>query len=613
MDKKRALRNLLLVMAILGIGCSKESLYSGTEVTNGNCVGKIYNPDSTVAADALVRLIPADYNPYSQTRGIIDSTVTDKDGNYSFVVFKPDYYNIIAEKGTASCIQDSIPVFTDSRVVVDNDTLRISGKLSGVVRLMPGDDKSRTVILIPGTNVYAVPSDTSGNFEMPLLPEGSYALQIFTTLDGYCVFDTNVIIREGGQTHVDITLPSVNAPSIANLIATYDSSTMYASLSWPMPDTSKFFAYALYRTSRLGNDTNWILDNSTIAYNDDLVSFGGDSVHYQLAAIGKNYKEGYRTTSRLVSVCSEVYCVKEIDLSRFATGLYPRLVYLHPGWGNRIFLVGEFGIFALDTNGDVQEDYRLDLYDEEKYPLVLCFQSDCRGNSFILKRSASGDARTLIKLDANLSVIAQTQVDTSCQSIVAAGNGTIYAFFDVTDSITGQTTSSTVKEYDSSLTFLTMFSTKIQNILSATHFGDTLVIHEYTDEKDYAHFFDTAFSSLSDVAVDDYNNGSWGNPRYNNEIRYGGFIAAPSGIFLSIFAGWTPERKESSLLLFTDRNGKFLARIAVPGTGNPVFDSSDNMYLITNTFTDYDDMGPDNPVKKLFKYSMKPLLRKLSL
>jgi hypothetical protein len=600
---------ICLAGVIIGMMCSKNTPVSGIEITNGNCVGKIFNRDGSAAKETVVKLIPIGYDPYSHTRESIDSTLTNENGIYGFTVSQSNYYNIVAEKGPTSCLRDSIFVQTDATTIVDNDTLRESGRLSGIVRLKPGDDSRKAVILVLGTNCYVIPSDTSGNFVTPLLPKGNYTIQIFTTMTGYAVFDTNVIVKEDSSTRLDVSLPSSNAPSIAKLSATYDSATMFVSLSWPMPDTSKIVSLALYRNSSTGNDTMVIVDKSATSYTDDVVSFDGDSISYKIAGIGINYREGYRTATKPIVVCGMIYCVKKIDLSRVGTGL-PDIGYvdIFSDREDEIFLVGYKGIYKLDSNGIVKKDFMIDYSDSNR--LAGYLQSDDFGHLYIYNDNYNHP--TVIKFDRDLNVLAETELPLDpggVRSIEVSGNGTIFTFSFAGDY-------ADVKIIDSANAVLNDFHIMNRQIDAANRMGDTIITYEYSLDKTTTvhhppiHFYDTAFTLLSVFEPVDFSGSAWGNPRFSKQISYGGeFIAAPNGIFVSVFRSSDPKG-DFSLLIFTDPNGRFLARIVVPGSHGLSFDSLGNLYFVTYEYPDFYEMAI-NPMKTLFKYTMGPLLRKI--
>jgi hypothetical protein len=593
------------MIIIIVLHCSDLKQVSGIEITNGNCVGKIFSPDGSAADNVLVRLIPSDYNPYAQTDFSIDSTFTNAHGDYTFTVAQPDSYNFVAEKGTMSCMQHSIFVQADAKTVVNNDTLRESGTLSGIVRLKPGDDNGKVIILVLGTNVYTVPSDTSGGFSTPLLPKGDYVIQIFTTLSGYAVLDTNVSIREGTRTQLDVTLPSENAPSVSKLSATYDSATMFVSLSWPMPDTSKIVSYALYKKSRLGNDTMWVIDKSAISYTDDVVGFDGDLVSYEIAGIGKNYKEGYRTATPSIAVCGKVYCTKKIDLSLIAAGL-PHIsnVSVFSDKKNELFLVGAEGIYKVDSNGAVQNDYM----GSGEYLW-------CDNAGHLCRSKLNEDYLTVLKFDRNLNVLAESDFllgapapGLSNRSVVVAGNGMIFTF----DHYGGTFTE--VRIHDASGAAIdTLFPDRV--IYGSKSYGDTIVTYEYHNDqtsakdKPYIHFYDTAFRQLSVFKAIDFSASEYCTPRVCGSLERSQFLAAANGVFVFI-AEATSQYGEASLLLFTNSNGTLLARIIVPTYWNRdiSFDALGNMYFVTYHYSDADDVS-DNPMETLFIYTLGPLFK----
>jgi hypothetical protein len=608
MNPYKCITCFCMVGVIIMSTCSKPRQVSGIEITNGNCIGKIFNQDGLGAKNAKVKLIPVNYNPYSQIRDSIDSTFTNANGDYGFMVTQPNYYTIVAEKGSTSCKQDSIFVQAEAKTIVDNDTLRESGTLSGVIRLKPGDDTSRVVILVLGTNVYTVPSDTSGRFSTPLLPKGNYTIQIFTTLAGYAVFDTNVTILEGAQTELDVILPSSNAPSITKLTATYDSATMFVSLTWQMPDASNIVSYALYRNSRLGKDTMRVLDKSALSYTDDVIGLDGDTLSYEIAGIGKNYKEGYRTVAQSSIVCGKVYCIKKIDLSPIAAGL-PHIsnVSVFSDRADEIFLVGAEGIFKLDSNGVVRKDFVLESQDTHGIEYLSGYlQSDDRGYLYI-GRTNHG----VVKLDRNLNVLSERKIDAEWFEVM--GNGTTWCF--ETDNPSSGTR---IILYDSAGSILRDSSVWDRSIYGWQPIGDTIVTYEYhhadqpsADQPLIIHYYDKAFKALSVFMPVDFSKSAWLNPRFESQRRYDGFIAAPNGVFVSNFDA--TDASDASLLVFTDAKGEFLARIAVPAARpwprGISFDGRGNMYLITYYYTQEEDMSY-NPMTALYIYTLRPLVRK---
>jgi hypothetical protein len=622
-----------IIGAVLALSCSKPDQVSGIEITNGNCLGKIYNPDGTASKGALVKLIPMDYNPYSQKNESIDSTLTDANGSYAFTVSEQKYYNIVAEKGSSSCMLDSIFVQAEAKTMVDNDTLRQSGWLSGAIRLKPGDDGSQVVILVLGTSVYTVPSDTSGSFTSPPLPQGSYSIQIFTTLAGYAIFDTLVSVRSGAGTPVSLTLPSANAPSIAQFAAIYDSVSMHSVLSWSMPDTSKIVSYALYRKSARGRDTMFLVDKSATTFSDDVVGFDGDSVSYRIAGIGTNYKEGYRSSpTQPIVVCGIVYCIKKTDLTRVMAGLFSlNNISVFSDQENEIFLVGDQGIFKLDSMGNAKKDFRLDFETGWYKFLTGNLQSDNNGHLYISQFN-NYDSVTLITFDRDLSVLSRRVLP--CGIIIfdkdqnvggqqylpsltfeVLSGGAQYAFSAPGRDDIPVDWGTSIKVYDSAFSIQRNFSIADRAICGAGRFGDTMVTYEYhygqtTGDRPLSiHFYDAAFAPLSIANPMDSCPKAWSNPRFETVVRYNKFFAVQSGVFVSIFDALNINSDNTALLVFTNAKGDLLGRIVVPRGLIVSFDSRGNMYFVEYESTP-DGMRDMCCMEKLFTYTMMPLLKK---
>ena len=282
--------------------------FAGIEVTNGNCSGKIYNDDNTAAANALVRLIPSGYDPTLPSSGKIDSTFTRTDGSYSFLVTKSDFYTILAEKNGKSCKKDSVSVLSDEKQDIGNDTLSEPASLTGRIIMKAGSDPSTAVILFTGTNLYTSPSDTSGYFDTLYLPAGKYTLKAFTTEDGYNVFDTAIILSSGEHRDITVTIPISYAPPIQIVSTIYDASTFQATVIWQKADSSKIMGYSMYRFVNGKEDTLILLDNYLGRYTDDCSNFYNDTITYKVAAVGKNYIEGYLTSAPpfIVSVNADI-------------------------------------------------------------------------------------------------------------------------------------------------------------------------------------------------------------------------------------------------------------------------------------------------------------------
>jgi hypothetical protein len=178
--------------------------------------------------------------------------------------------------------------------VVVNDTLQQPGTLAGRVILSAGEDARMVIILVRGTDYYITPSDSSGNFTSPPLPEGTFTIQMIVPgSERYANLDTTVMIISGKTTELLAVLKSADAPLVNGLTVRNDSITMFATISWQPADTSAIESYVLYRTTAAKQDTALTLAKSTTSYVDDIVLMEYDTFTYGITAIAKISGRGF--------------------------------------------------------------------------------------------------------------------------------------------------------------------------------------------------------------------------------------------------------------------------------------------------------------------------------
>jgi hypothetical protein len=414
----------LSVFLALLIYCSD----AGIEITNGtgNCTGTIYNADSTFAANAVVRLIPLDYNPFNPS-GHLDSTTTDGNGHYVFNVAQANVFSIIAQKGNTSCLIDSVKLQPEKNQI-ENGVLQASGIIKGIATVMSGDSPLDIVILVRGTTVYTSPFDSIGHYLTPLLPSGTFTIQfIFTGMSEYEIIDTVVEILQGDTTMLDVTLSSKNAPKVNSLSVSFDNKTMFATLDWPTVDTSKIVNYMITRKSTSGNDTDILIDKSSISYTDDLLKLELDTITYGIKAIGKSFKEGYSTLSQLIIPMSNYHITKEITLQE---GVFVPWMYVDT-FENSI-LSTDNGIKKFDNNGSLIKTYQVK-NDFETYNGGCSIQSDESGNvylfnSSIIDSNSSNTPAKIDKLDNQLNLIRSIDVSNMNAYKLVVSKGEIFLF-----------------------------------------------------------------------------------------------------------------------------------------------------------------------------------------
>lgn len=203
-----------------------DPIAGGTET--GDAIGYLYNTNGTPAVNAKVFAIPSDHNPNpgsGRNDIIIDSTITNDNGEYSFDSLPGGYYNIYGDGDIGLSYNDSILINEDTSNSIPPDTLECAGSLRGVIRLQPGDDSRTVIILVFGTKAWTAPVDSIGNFTLASMAEGTYHVRILTTLDDYDPLDTNLIITSGViDTLPDtIYLPFTGIPTPQGLTLAYDT------------------------------------------------------------------------------------------------------------------------------------------------------------------------------------------------------------------------------------------------------------------------------------------------------------------------------------------------------------------------------------------------------
>jgi hypothetical protein len=617
MSAHRLIIALSIGISILGIVCTNEKPVAGIEITNGNCVGTIYHSNGSVADGAVVRLIPRDYNPFSPADSLIDSTVTDRNGRFSFMVTQLRRYNVIAQKADVSCM-DSIELIPNATIVVI-DTLRESGFISGIVRLQTPDTANSIVILVMGTNVYVMPSDTSGNFATPLLAAGTYALRIFSTQSGYAVFDTIVTVEKGAETKLPVIfLPSANAPSVGDFSVTLDSLMMYATFVWSVSDTDSIVSYSLHRTSKKGNDSLIMVDKSLTSTTYDVLLYEGDTLTYQIAANGKNFKEGFRSRPLMVIPRQKVRWDQRI-LTQWAP-LTGTDVWLFFDYTGNMFMANSDGIQEFDAIGNF-----LNSYDIPSSVYFNCYQSpqaDEFGNIYF--NESRGGRGKIIRFDADLNKHKELIFgDSNAVSpptiwIATAKDGNLLVIEDSTGEIVGGDTINhflrRITTYDSN--FVKQDQSAIQAmspLATVMRFGNTFVAEQWVsriDQRNSVGWYDQKFSEVSAVKNFDYVKKYLPWKCTLQDFSFGG----PNGLIFtygSVDTNSSPDTvgyesfpmNPLSLFVVSTADKKLVARLLLPPltTWRVYFDQSGNFYsLVAEKVGKYQ-------TQVIYRYPMAPL------
>lgn len=183
---------LTLFLVVLGglltlfFGCSHDGIVGGIEDVNTKIMsGLIYDENNHGADQALVMLIPADYNPKEHSslpNSLIDTT--NAQGEYHFKVTEKGIYNIYAvhASGASSLLIPGIGIYPGKpfdTLVIPADTLQSNGTIK--IYLPDTVNVSEGYIFLQGTTIFvdltqAIPLPGGGYLLIiDAIPEATYA------------------------------------------------------------------------------------------------------------------------------------------------------------------------------------------------------------------------------------------------------------------------------------------------------------------------------------------------------------------------------------------------------------------------------------------------------
>jgi len=163
---------LLPCVLLLVTRCTPEMAGATTETTNG-ATGRILTKDKTPAANAIVKLLPSDFNPMEAAAPDDNSIdTTDALGNYRFSKIASGTYCLIARSRETftSLLKNDITINADSMTSIPDETLATSGSITADFSL--SKSASNGYVYIPGTDLYAPVAD-NGLMVLDDIPSGT--------------------------------------------------------------------------------------------------------------------------------------------------------------------------------------------------------------------------------------------------------------------------------------------------------------------------------------------------------------------------------------------------------------------------------------------------------
>ena len=417
------------------------------------------------------------------------------------------------------------------------------------------------------------------------------------------------------------------ALTVQGFTVTFDSSTMNAKLQWAASDTSLISMYAIYRKSSSGKDSMLLVENSLTSCTDDLIMADGDSVTYQIAAIGKDNLEGNKTISETIVASGLIQCIGKIDLTSITqSGVFIQQIYSDKG--DILYLLIEVpgaddnkSIIKISVQGNLLSKFHHKT-SGERMTLGDQLQHDDSGNLYMHAQyhsDSTGDPTrsSILKLDADLNVRAEYSLNTfidssslNTESIMITGSGSVYL---IVDSNPAWNHHSTVMRLTPDFKSVDTQFTIDRPLYNLSRYGDTIVTFEYYDSiygehtRSIPHVscYNMEFTQLSTTVRPYLDNQYWIPSFRGLSINDEQLIGAPHGIIAALRRDDIVGSSINTQLLFTNPSGSLLARTVFKAYPEFYFDNAGHLYCCS--YTEYDNL--DQP-KTLFIYRMAPLYTK---
>ncbi len=243
---KNIIIQILWISLVFGCISCTESVAGGGGSTE--TVGIIYMA-GVPAKDVSIAFVPTNHLPQSGNHNDgIDTARSNSNGEFSFSGLQNGTYNILYEKEKLVAFRNSISVNDGTVSELVSDTLKVSGTLSGQVKLRDEHNSQNVFIMLKGTNRFVQPTDTDGNFRIDSLAEGSYDITMITEYDFYSSFDTSVVIISGESDSLrTIEIEYLGLPTPKNVSVIYNPMLEQAKFLWSSVDIASLSGYQVVR------------------------------------------------------------------------------------------------------------------------------------------------------------------------------------------------------------------------------------------------------------------------------------------------------------------------------------------------------------------------------
>lgn len=507
MPERKCFFVLLLAVAGLFVFCSKDNgpvNLGGGSSESGNALvtGHLYNADKTPAVNATVQLVKTTHNPQAG-QVIVAQTTTNATGEYRFETLAKDVYNVFGQGAQGVSYRDSVEITEDT--LLPPDTLKASGSLSGVVKLVPNNDSGQIFIILLGTNYYTSPSDTHGNFTIPSMAQGKYRAIVLTTNPGYMAVDTELTFISGQALVMrdTVKLNSTVIPAPTGFVISYDTLHQLVALTWNKSDTSRVKGYNIYRQHL--DSTRTVLNGKPVldTFYVDSSGIQDETYFYTVVAIGIDSKEGLGATGNPVKVISAFPFIKNFGDAGTGVGQFSAPEHIAVDKSGNLWIAehNRSKVMEFNSNGQFLREWGVQgvLPGQLNYPHGI--DLDGKGNVYVSDLPGS----RIQKFDTSGTFLMQIDRIDSISSIRIGDvsvdeNGNIYLLCSI------NSTNNAVVKYSADTTTISIWPLAVGSIGSAIlarhgRVYATGITAQYSTTAISIVVFDTAGSPLSTINV----------------------------------------------------------------------------------------------------------------
>ena len=600
-------KNVVVATAVLCAtlsGCMQKQSPVSPEPLQGNCVGRILDSSEAPIQGASILLIPEHFSPFPAAVNAsgIDSTLSDEYGRYAFSPSESGTYNLFAARNDYKVMQRKLLISTHSTVLLDDNILQKTGSFSGSVHLQGESNHSKTVLLLPGTNTYTIPIDSTGIFSFPALAPGIYTLKALASQSGFASVETTVIVEPGITTSLpDIHLNRTCTTTVSHLNAAYDETMMTVTLTWPLLDTASVTSYRIYCNYPRNPDPLIVVGelNSSITFDLFKSTVDVDTFTYQISVTDADNAEGPLISAETFVKTDFFSFAKYIPYQDFSPEASPNLSFDEH---QNIYIKDGRHLAKYDSNGVLLAQYMLSGEDRNhiQHPWTNEVQVDAAGYVYIIEDS--GSTTLLIKCDSDLNPVSRLTVDNDTKnfSYIVSHNGSVCFYIYGSDS-------SLISVYNADFTlsyeYTPLTSLHLLHLHATARSGDTLfeVIESYSETKT-----DTIFAILLCDSTLEGHKVVYYKDFFTNDLAFldsylpegyhfmYSYSRHCTGTIFMIPALSSGNSRYDCVQVYFNHNGQVLVRRA--GNLNDVFDRQGNLYTV------------DDKNSRILKYSMRSIL-----